>query len=108
MSFSFWALLDTGAHFCLLNETVTGFVRDQLVDGLGTFVVRTAYGSLEGELFRHGITLVAEVGKSVDIEATVFVPPGWKGPCFLGYSGALDRIRFAIDPRDSLFSFSPI
>ena len=105
---SFWALLDTGADFCLLNETAAGFVRDHLAEGLGPFAVRTAYGLLEGQLYRHQITLLAEVGKSVDIEATVLIPPEWQGPCFLGYAGALDHVHFGINPSRNQFSFSAL
>lgn len=101
----FWALLDTGAHFFLLNETVAGFLRDHLGDSLGSFTVRTAYGPVEGELYRHRVTLAAEVGESLDIDATVFLPPGWQGPCFLGYAGVLERARFGVDPGENRFSF---
>lgn len=108
VDFSFWALLDTGAHFCLLNETVAEFVRDHLSEGLGPFVVRTAYGLLEGPLYRYPITLLADLGKSVDVEATILIPSGWRGPCFLGYAGALDRVHFGIHPECNQFSFSAL
>jgi hypothetical protein len=108
VDYSFWALLDTGAHFCLLNETAAEFARDRLVEGLGPFAVRTAYGLLEGQLYRHQITLLADVGISVDIEATVLVPPEWQGPCFLGYAGALDHLHFGINPDRNQFSFSAL
>jgi hypothetical protein len=98
-------LLDTGAHFCLLNATVARLLGDQLTESLGTFSVRTAYGPVKGELYLHTITLVAESGESLDVEATVFVPPDWRGPCFFGYAGFLDRMRFAINPRDNQFQF---
>ena len=104
----FWALLDTGAHFCLLNSTVAKMLRDQLTESLGTFSVRTAHGPVRGDLYLHPITLVAETGESLNIEATVFVPPEWQGPSFLGYAGALDRIRFAIDPRANRFYFGEL
>ena len=104
----FWALLDTGAHYCLLNETVARLVEDHLTEGLGPFNVRTAYGPTKGELYRHQITLIAEAGESLDMGAIVFVPSGWQGPCFLGYTGVLDRVLFAVNPRDNLFYFGPL
>ena len=106
VDFSFWALLDTGAHFCRLNETVVGFLGGHLADSLGRFTVRTAYGLVEGQLYRHQITLLADVGQSVDIDATVLIPPEWRGPCFLGYAGALDHVHFGINPWRDQFSFS--
>lgn len=104
----FWALLDTGAHFCLLNEAAAVFLGEALTEELGAFEVRTPYGLIEGELYRHPITLIAEVGESLDIDTTIFIPPGWQGPCFLGYAGALERVRFAIDPRGNHFSFGSL
>ncbi len=104
-SFSFWALLDTGAHFCLLNEAAAASIRGSLTEGLGAFTVRTSHGPIEGELYRQRITLLAEAGESLDIDATVFIPPGWQGPCFLGYAGVLERVRFAVDPKANQFSF---
>ncbi len=102
---SFYALLDTGAPFCLLNESVAELLRDHLTEGLGSITVQTAYGPANGELYRHQITLIADEGESLDIEATVFVPTGWQGPCFLGYSGVLDRVFFAVNPELNLFYF---
>lgn len=108
MNASFWALLDTGAHFCILNESLASLLRRRLTQGLGSFTVRTAHGPLRGELYRHTITLVAEVGESLDVDATVFVPSGWHGPCFVGYAGFLDHVLFAINPRDNFFHFGSL
>lgn len=104
----FWALLDTGAHFCLLNEGTAGLVRDGLAEDVGTFSVLTAFGPVQGPLYRHQITVIAEAGKSLDVDATVFAPTGWQGPCVLGYAGLLERMRFAIDPRGSQFGFGAV
>ncbi len=101
----FWALLDTGAHFCLLNEEVAGLVQSRLTQGLGLFRVKTAHGLVQGQLYRHPITLPADVGESLDIDATIFVPPGWQGPCILGYAGVLDRVVFMVNPWGNLFCF---
>ncbi len=92
----------------MLNETVARLVEDHLTESLGTFRVRTAYGPLEGELYLHRIKLLAEIGDSLDIDATVFVPPGWQGPCFLGYAGVLERIHFAIHPGTNQFRFGSL
>ncbi len=106
--FAFWALLDTGAHFCLLNASVAAVVRDHLKDSLGTFRVQTARGPLEGRLYRLNMTLVAEVGASLTFDATVFVPPDWHGPCFLGYTGALERMCCTLNPGKNQILFSSL
>lgn len=104
----FLALLDTGAHFCILNRDVAELVQPHLTDGLGQVTVRTAHGPVAGELFSHQVSLVAGFGESLDIEANVFVPPNWRGPSFIGYAGALDRVRFAVDPRKNRFYFGSL
>jgi hypothetical protein len=83
-------VLDTGAHYCILNTTAADLVRDQLADGLGEFAVLTARGLIRGDLYRHTITLVAQTGKSLDLDAIVFVPPDWEAPCYLGYGARKD------------------
>ena len=52
--------------------------------------------------------LVAEDGESVEIEATVFVSPEWREGNFIGYSGLLERIRFAVDPDTNSFIFGAL
>jgi hypothetical protein len=108
LSFSLLALLDTGAHYCILNEDAARLLEGRLTDGLGEVTIRTAHGLVRGQLFLHRLRLLASVGESLDVEAIVFVPPGWRAPCFLGYTGFLDRIRFALDPSTSRFFFGPL
>lgn len=105
---SFLALLDTGGHFCIFNQTVADLVKDQLTEGFGPVTLRTARGPVYGQLYSYKITLIAELGESLDVEATVLVPPDWQAPCFIGYSGALDRMRFAIDPQENRFHFGSL
>ncbi len=105
---SFLALLDTGAHYCILNTTAVELVREQLADNLGAFAVQTARGLVRGDLYRHTITLVAQEGESLDLDAIVFVPPDWEAPCYLGYAGVLQHARFAIEPRHNRFCFGAL
>lgn len=105
VSTSFLALLDTGGHYCILSQDVADLVEDQLTDPLGEDELRTAYGLVKGELYLLSIKLLAEVGEHLDLDAVVFIAPDWHGPSFLGYSGMLDRIRFAVDPHVNRFSF---
>ncbi len=101
----FLALLDTGAHFCILNRSVARLVEDRLTDHLGQSSLQTARGPVRGDLFLLRVTLVAELGKDLEIDAVVFVAPEWEGPCFIGYSGVLDRMRSAFDPNDNSYYF---
>ncbi len=105
---SFLALFDTGAHYCILNAGVVDLIRDQLSEPLGPMKLQTAHGPVWGQLHRHRIQLVAEAGKDLVVDSTVFIPPDWRAPCFLGYTGMLDRLRFAINPQTNRFYFGPL
>lgn len=102
------ALLDTGAHYCILNRDLGSRIGARLTAPIGRIELRTAQGLLEGDLYTHRITMLADIGESLDIEATLLISPDWLGPSFLGYLGALDRLRFAIDPQSSRFYFSAL
>ena len=67
-----------------------------------------------GKLFRMGMGLQIEQGQGFEIDATVFVPildagQRWPHPNFLGLSGFLERVRFAVDPdpEERAFYFGP-
>ena len=51
--------------------------------------------------------MVADQGEPLDFDATVFIAPGWPGPCVLGYTGALDRLSFAVQPQANRLYFGP-
>ncbi len=102
---SFLALLDTGAPYCILNDEVTRQVEDQLTDHLGPAVLRTAHGTAHGELYLLRIILIADTGADHDLDSVVFIAPEWRTSSFIGYSGVLDRVRFAVDPHANRFYF---
>ena len=62
-------------------------------------------GTVQGKLVRAMTTLVAEDGFSLEVDSTVFVSRDWPAGNFIGYSGLLERIRFAIDPQVNAFIF---
>jgi hypothetical protein len=108
LDLEFLALLDTGGHYCILNETAARRARKHLASPLDQVRLQTARGIVAGDLYSHPIRLIAEIGEPLDIEAIVFLPNQWSGPCFLGYTGFLDRLRFAVDPRRNQFFFGPL
>jgi len=59
-------------------------------------------------LSRAAVTILAEDGGSLEVEATVFVPDCWPEPNFIGYQGLLERCCFAVDPLRRLFYFGPV
>lgn len=98
------AQLDTGAAYSTLEAPVAEAL--DLLDGNGQQVtIATRVGKYSGRLERVPITLVADEGEALDIEAVFFVCKEWPGRTFLGYTGLLDHIRMALDPRTNLFYF---
>ena len=97
-------MLDTGASWSVLNAELADDL--ELFDRDGdTVTISSRMGTVQGKLVRAMTTLVADDGDSVEVDSTVFVSRDWPAGSFIGYSGLLERIRFAIDPHDNAFIF---
>lgn len=101
------AMVDTGAPWCILPEF--GPAPDPNGDRYPLVVRGSSY---EGCLVRDQLTLLAEDGESLDIEATFFVPDldddeSWPHPYFLGLGGFLERLTIGFDSNRSLIHFGP-
>lgn len=70
--------------------------------------LQTAAGLMKGSLERYPIILQAEQGYPLEIDATLFVCDNWQRENFLGYSGFIERIRFAVDPLSRKFYFGSL
>ncbi len=106
---AFLGVVDTGAPYCILSSEVAAQLRPNLVSPIGSAKISSRFGgSHDGELYRHSMTLLASHGEALDIDTTLWVCSDWPGPCFLGYLGVLDRIRFALDPSANRFYFGPL
>jgi hypothetical protein len=102
------AVVDTAAPWCVFRPEVNDRLEPSLTRIPGKVVLGTRLGRFQGTLHRGPLRVLAEEGRSLDVEATVFVTPDWPGPNFLGYQGFLQRIRFAVDPASNLFYFGEI
>lgn len=98
------AMLDTGAAWSVLNadlaDSLELFDRDGVPETISSRI-----GTVQGKLVRAMTTLVADEGDSVEVDSTVFVSREWPAGNFIGYTGFLERIRFAIDPQNNAFIF---
>jgi len=103
------AALDTGAPWCVFEPEIADAIG--LLDPVEVPArLRAWSGEWDGHLKRVLVTIPADdgEGESLEVEATVFVCPDWPaGMNFLGYSGLLERIRFAIDSQENFFYFGP-
>jgi len=108
------AVVDTGAPWCVIDPMLAKQVKP--IAGVGyapgmKLMIRGV--RCEGRLVRMLISLEAEHGETLDVDATVFVPQlpsgeAWPHPNFIGLAGFLNRIRFAIDPSENAFYFGPV
>jgi hypothetical protein len=102
-----YAQIDTGAAWSVLDPV--------LAEGLGILNLEeprvrlsTRFGRIEGTLVPLLVTFLADDGIALEKYATFFISPDWPpGRTFLGYSGLLDAMRFAIDPMANHFYFGP-
>jgi hypothetical protein len=108
------AVVDTGAPWCVLDPNVA---RQVGIPGRDRYTpeepLRVRGIQYSGRLVRMGIGLPVEDGKGIEVDATVFVPSlpsgeRWPHPNFLGLTGFLERIRFAIDPEENVFYFGQL
>ena len=100
------AKLDTGTPWVILNSQLNktlGFT-----SGSSDIVLHTPTGRMSGSLEKYPIILRAPKGKSLEIEATLYICDNWNKGNYIGYTGLLDKIRFAIDPSCNFFYFGPI
>jgi hypothetical protein len=101
------AQLDTGAAWSVLDPEVATLLG--LIDAKGfPAILDTRLGRKSGRLVKVPIRFLADEGSSFDTEGTFFICPDWpSGRTFLGYSGLLDSIRFALDAQKNHFYFGP-
>lgn len=102
----FLALLDTGAEWSVLDREIADEVGLADADGEAT-TMRHKDGSTPGKLVRTTVTMIADEGAALDVDATVFVPDdAWPtGRNFIGYSGFLEKIRIGLDPQNNQVYF---
>jgi hypothetical protein len=105
------AIVDTGAPWCIWNPEEAEALDLDNADYYEEQNLHIRGINYSGGLYRIPVSLEAEEGSG--IEATVFVPrlkpdEEWLHPNFLGLSGFLNRIRFAIDPENNHFYFASL
>jgi len=91
------ALLDTGAEWSMIGGDIAQEF-DNYPTAIPNITIKTRYGEIEGRLVTSSITLVADVGRDLLMESTIFVSEEWPGPIVLGFRGFLEKLRIALDP----------
>ena len=105
------AFVDTGAPYLICDPEIASTIGLQPENGAPIKNVDVRGSQLNGHLHRLIVTLIAEEGEDLPVDATVFVPEmkpyqEWSAfPSILGLNTFLDRIRFAVDPEQARFYF---
>jgi hypothetical protein len=100
------ALLDTASEWCVLPANVARHLGFDLTAGSPPMRLETRLGTVSGRLERVEIQFLAEVGETMEMQATCFVSQDWPGPLVIGWKGCLERMRFALDPGEDTFYFA--
>jgi hypothetical protein len=102
------AMVDTGAAYSVLDADVADELGAFDDAGVPEIELSTRHGPLRGRLVRREMWIIAEEGPTLGVEATFWVSSDWTFGHVLGYSGLLERIRFAVDPLVSRFYFGAV
>lgn len=95
------ALLDTGSTYTVINRELVRDIENQLIQ-VREDQINTCEGTIAGTLVELGITLLAEEGDDLPVDALALITEDWHGPVVLGYRGFLEKIRIALDPGVTL------
>ena len=98
------AQLDTGSAWSILDRQVAEELHVLGTEG-ETVRMDTRFGEIVFRLIPMRIVVLADEGDSQTVNASVCVSERWNGGTFLGYSGFLERLRFALDPQSNDFHF---
>ena len=101
-------VVDTGGVYLLCSAEFAGQLSLPPEDALEEKRVTLRNATIRGTLHRVRITLQATTGNDLDMDVTAFVPTSRQVsdlPNFLGFWCCLERIRFAVDPRNRVFYF---
>jgi len=107
------AILDTGATYVVCSPHVARRI-GIVGNGLERITLRIRNARLHGYLHRLNLRFYATDGDPLDLEATVFVPEvdlgdAWDDlPSYIGLTGCLERMKYAVDPASDTFYFGPL
>jgi hypothetical protein len=93
------AMLDTAAQWSMLPPTIAHELGCSTEPDPDVPRYSTRKGLLPGRIEPITFTLPAEVGAHVRLRAPFYICEEWEGPLMLGWTGCLEYLPFALDPR---------
>lgn len=105
------AILDTAAPWNVLDPDLAREAGIAIPsDGFVTLMIRGEHWS--GPVVREPLVFLADDGDDLVVQGSFFLPVvgprPWSHPNFVGYTGALERVRFAVHPGEHRFWFGPL
>jgi hypothetical protein len=105
------AIVDTGGIYCVLHPFVAEMIGFTPSESIGSASVLIRREKRKGSLYSATLRIIAEQGESLEQRVTVMVPDAsvneWGDlPTFLGLTGCLEFLRFAVDPLANRFYFA--
>lgn len=79
------AVVDTAAPWCIFEPGVAESLVRNSLPILEQTVLSTRMCLIQGALYREMLRIPADEGEPLDVDATVFLSPDWRGPNFIGY-----------------------
>jgi hypothetical protein len=106
-------VVDTGGVYLVCGPEIADLLDVDPGDGLGAKKLLIRGLEVCGTLHRVSLKLLAQEGRSLELEVTAFLPrlqpsQPWTLPPLMGLMGCLERLRFAVDPTTDSFYFGPI
>jgi hypothetical protein len=104
-------IVDTGSPYVVCPPYLTDVIGFDPVNAIESIPYRVRGELMRGNLYRVDILFPADDGEDILVDATIFVPDReWEAswgehPAFIGLTGCLERLRFAVDPEKDLFYF---
>lgn len=106
------AVIDTGAPYSIIAPRVARIAGLYRVDPLERITMLVRGMRLEGGTIRLNMTLPADLGEELTVDATAFIPDVeeyWgEFPSFICQNAFLDRIRYAVDSSTDMFYFGEL
>lgn len=101
------AFVDTGAPYFIVGPDVIEALNLKPATAAAEIELRTHRGHIKGFLDSVDLVIPAEDGDSLRISVTVFASKEWNAGAFLGYSGCMSNMNFAVQPHNNQFFFGP-
>ncbi len=106
-SVTVYAFVDTGTPYLVVGPEVIEALNLKPAAAAAEIELVTRLGRIKGFLDSVDLVIPAEDGDSLRMGVTVFASEEWNAGAFLGYSGCMSNMNFAVQPQNNQFFFGP-